>query len=403
MEAFMPNRRQGRPVEGPAAAADRYRMSTIAAATLAVDGKPRPRRLIGPYPLVNTYVIARRFRGSGQGWDAAVRRRGGDSFVLSPLFAGSTLTKWRRTHQVLDDQLTVPTAMAISGAAVNPGGGVAGRGVTTSYATAVAMSLLSLRLGYRFRWNGSDTSFAKARRWLNPFGNHFVPGASELVLELAGIPSSRAPGFIELSDGGHFDNLGVYELVRRRCGLIVVCDGGEDPGGSYEAFTSVMTMMREDFGVKVELDRSVNGNPSGPAQLVARPRDDEYPKGADYAERGYFLATIEYGAHPGGIPERETVGPDKALVIYMKASMLKGLGLPSRGYKGANPAFPYEPTSDQFFSPEQFEAYRDVGKQIAKQMLEETELARLLGKNPPLHPPVEELLAHFAARANPVA
>ena len=78
-----------------------------------------------------------------------------------------------------------------------------------------------------------------------------------------------------------------------------------------------------------------------------------------------------------------------------RQEMLSGLGLPSRGYKGVNPAFPYEPTSDQFFSPEQFEAYRDVGRQIARQMLDETRLADRLGKRAPLHPPVSELLAHF--------
>ena len=181
-------------------------------------------------------MVARRFRSRRAAWGDTVRRRGGDSFVLSPGFSGSTVTGWRQTMDVLDNQLTLPTAMAISGAAVNPGGGLAGRGVTTNYATAVAMSLLSLRLGYRFRWNGSDTLLGKARRWCNPFGNHLIPGASELILELLGVPQSDKPGFIELSDGGHFDNLGVYELIRRRCGLIVVCDGGEDPGGVLRGF-----------------------------------------------------------------------------------------------------------------------------------------------------------------------
>ena len=315
--------------------------------------------------------------------------------MLSPGFSGSTVTGWRKTKDVLDNQLTVPTAMAISGAAVNPGGGLAGRGVTTNYATAVAMSLLSLRLGYRFRWNGSDTLLGKARRWCNPFGNHLIPGASELILELLGVPSSDKPGFIELSDGGHFDNLGVYELIRRRCGLIVVCDGGEDPAGSYEAFTSVMTMIREDFGVKVDVDRFVGREASGPAGLVARSRDDEYPKAAEFAKKGFFLATLTYGVPTAGIADRETVGPARGLVIYMKATMLRGLGLPSRGYKGANPAFPYEPTSDQFFSPEQFEAYRDVGRQITRQMLVETGLADLLGPDATAHQSVEAMLAVF--------
>ena len=67
-------------------------------------------------------------------------------------------------------------------------------------------------------------------------------------------------------------------------------------------------------------------------------------------------------------------GPKLGLVIYLKSAMIRDLSLTSRGYKGANPDFPYELTADQFFSPEQFEAYRDVGMRTAEQMLKETSL-----------------------------
>ena len=33
--------------------------------------------------------------------------------------------------------------------------------------------------------------------------------------------------YVNLSDGGHFENLGLYELVRRKCDLIVIGDGEE--------------------------------------------------------------------------------------------------------------------------------------------------------------------------------
>ena len=72
-------------------------------------------------------------------------------------------------------------------------------------------------------------------------------------------------------------------------------------------------------------------------------------------------------------------GPKLGLVIYLKSAMIRDLSLTSRGYKGANPDFPYESTADQFFSPEQFEAYRDVGLRTAEQMLKETDLKHHFG------------------------
>lgn len=405
MEAFMPDLDAlGKPAEGPATRADRFLMSAM---TTRPDGTDAP--LLGPYLLVNTYLLARRYRGDRRGGRpslaARIRRRRGDSFVLTPRRVGSTLTGWRATGDVLDNQLTLPTAMAISGAAVNPGSGIAGQGPTANAATAIAMSLLSLRLGYRFRWNGGGW-LGGFGRWMNPFGNHFVPGLSEILAETFSRPSTEDPTFIELSDGGHFDNLGIYELIRRRCGLILVCDGGEDSTGSYESFTSLMTLAHEDFGAVFRLDCALAGKPSGPAQLVARPRSDEYPKAAEFAERGFFLATIHYddpkdalkGAPRGEglLEDRTTKGPSVGLIIYLKATMLAELGLPSRGYKGVNPAFPSEPTTDQFFSPEQFNAYVDVGNRVARQMLEATDLKCRLGKEPARRPDLSALLAAFA-------
>ena len=68
--------------------------------------------------------------------------------------------------------------------------------------------------------------------------------------------------------------------------------------------------------------------------------------------------------------------------------MIPSLSLIARGYKGANADFPYESTADQFFSPEQFEAYRDVGVCIARQMLAETDLAALFADG---RPPLDRL------------
>ncbi len=388
-EAFMPDEQTGvEDFDRPATEADRFRLTEIAGfvepeppAARSGTGSgglgervkemmkrapsPSPARLLGPYPLVNTYVVRRRSPS------AMARRRGGDSFLLSPLFCGSTETGWKRTPDVIQGELSLATSMAISGAAANPGGGLAGRGITTNFVVLTAMAFLCLRLGYTFRWS-PDTPI---RTWLNPFGNHIFPAATELGAELLGVPSN-GDTFVELSDGGHFENLGLYELVRRRCGLIIVIDGGQDAGASYEAFVSAITLIREDFATEFAFDVRVRGHkglePSGPQQVVARPAPDEYPRAAEFARRGYFLASVRYPKRhtPTRVPMAQE-GPEEGLIIYLKSAMIPGLSLSSRGYKGAFPEFPYESTVDQFFSPEQFEAYREVGEQIARQMITE--------------------------------
>ena len=80
-----------------------------------------------------------------------------------------------------------------------------------------------------------------------------------------------------------------------------------------------------------------------------------YPKNAEYADQGYFVATIDYNKRSGG-PWSE-----KGVLIFLKTAMIDSLSMTSKGYKGANHDFPDQSTGDQFFDEEQFEAYRDVG------------------------------------------
>jgi hypothetical protein len=376
MEAFMPDQHELESGNfGPAAVADRFKLPELLG-PVKLD-KPRGRlasaiadpscvpkeegnqQLLGPYPLINANVMTP--------WhpDPVPRSRGGDNFVLAPGHCGSSVSGWRRTEDVMKGRFPLATAMAISGAAANPRGGFGGSGPTTNYAVAVAMSLLSVRLGYWLRWDAGGA----IRTWLNPFGNHFVPSATSLT------PWYKS-GFVELTDGGHFENLGIYELIRRRCGLIVICDGGDDRSASYAALTVAARRVKEDFGATFDFAFKVRGDSqaSGPQHIVARSVSDEYPKDAEYAERGFFLARVRYGDPAEARAPMAQDGPKLGLVIYLKSAMLRDLSLTSRGYKGANPDFPYESTADQFFSPEQFEAYRDVGLRTAEQMLKETDL-----------------------------
>ena len=385
-----------------------------------------------PLHIVNTNVVS---------WwsnDTRAKRRRGDNFVLSAAGGGSDTTKWREIDNIAAGKMTLATAISASGAAANPSAGFAGGGPTTTFPVALSMSLLNIRLGYWLRWQNEWSS--------NPFGNRINPslfhffgrllsrsnwvgdqfariygskenldindlskatnvtgpakeGETSTTLErLIGNwlkNKGRAPNFVELTDGGHFENLGIYELIRRRCKLIIVCDAEPDAKTSYASFTSAIRRVREDFGTIIKFDMQRDSTPtddsknnfvdSGPQDLVARNDDNQYPSGALYSKKGFFLASITYppnnqeddlnAEHKDGYRASATSNvEEEGMIIYLKSALISDLELTTKGYRGANERFPNDPTSNQFFSPEQFEAYRDMGEKIAEQMIEDLKL-----------------------------
>lgn len=306
-----------------------------------------------PYHIVNTNVVL---------ISAKVRRRcirGGDSFVLTRDYCGSNATGWRATREFMNDGMTLPTAMAISGAAANPNTGVGGVGLTRSRVVSVLMALLNLRLGY---WVPHPVSGPQ-----HAVPNHFRPGLLALI---QGYHEDYP--FQELSDGGHFENLGIYELIRRRARLIVVCDGAQDAGFQFEDLQTALRRIGEDFGAKVRF------LPSHPMEdLIPKPVEDAYPRGLGLARRGFAVADIFY---PPDFDQKGRPRPDArpGRLVYLKTTMVRDLPLELLGYKGKNPDFPDQSTGDQFFDEDQFEAYRELGYRIAASMIVGLGLARTL-------------------------
>ena len=155
--------------------------------------------------------------------------------------------------------------------------------------------------------------------------------------------------FLQLSDGGHFENLGIYEMVRRKAKLIIACDAAADPDYKFTDLSNALEKIRADFGVLFTLDAQ---------QLhdLVPVKENENDLMA-YAKQGFIVADILY-------PNRE---PGK--FIYIKSSFFKELAADLYGYKQKQPEFPNEPTSDQFFDEKQFEAYRELGYQTAWAMM----------------------------------
>ena len=92
--------------------------------------------------------------------------------------------------------------------------------------------------------------------------------AKPLFDEAFGQTTDESP-FVYLSDGGHFEDLGLYEMVRRRCRFIVVVDAGCDPNFAFEDLGNAVRKIYIDLGMRIEFEAS--------RSLIV------HPKGADAA------------------------------------------------------------------------------------------------------------------------
>ena len=156
-----------------------------------------------------------------------------------------------------DEPLTIGLAMATSGAAASPN-----MGYHSSPLLSFLMAVFNVRLGWWLRNPRCADEWKDSTLGLSLF---------QLLSEMFGL-TTDASKWVYLSDGGHFENLGVYELVRRRCRYIIACDAGEDGAMSFEDLGNAIEKCRADFGVDIEIDvkklrrLADSGAPSGTAR-----------------------------------------------------------------------------------------------------------------------------------------
>ncbi len=300
------------------------------------DGYP------GPYPILNAALNVTR------GGELGFQERKAKSFVFTPLYCGYDLiskpgnpptgsylpTALGRKDKLGSNQgISLGTAMAISGAAASPN-----MGHYTSPATAFFMTLFDVRLGW---WMGNPR---RLKTWESPGPRlGLVYLLSELVAE-----SNEQSNYVYLSDGGHFENLAIYELVKRRCRLIMACDSGADGAYSCGDLMSVIEKCRTDFGVDIKISVS----------------DIKPQSGQCVSVKNYTIGDIYYGPDP----------EDRGMLIYLKASLpmddvkaplAARLAAGVRSYAEVHPDFPHQSTADQWFNEVQFESYRALGEYIA--------------------------------------
>ncbi len=268
-----------------------------------------------PYHIINSNIIL------VESDIAKFRGRGGDNFILSPLYSGSNATGWMHSSKFADGSITLPTAVAISGAAANSDSGMAGEGVTINPFLSALMSIFNLRLGY---WVVNPDTDIQKHQDKNP--NFLTPGFRGA---LSRKNLNEKADFIQLSDGGHFENLGLYELIRRRCRLIVCCDAEEDKNFAFGSLSNIIEKARVDFGVKIDIC----------AEDLETLKYNQKKNGKiKFAQKGYCLVDIIY-------PHPEPPGK----LIYIKTTLTEQLPADVMGYRSTHSDFPDETTADQFF------------------------------------------------------
>ena len=296
---------------------------------------------LGPLHLINVTINETVSSGDNltqqdrKGWPLAIAPSGLSINGTAPLKPGE------------GEDLSIGQWIGVSGAAFTPG---LGRG--TSFGRAAVFTLTNIRLGYWWDSGKTRRTFGWAWRTL-------VRNQRYLLSELKGEFYGMLRQYWYLSDGGHFENTGVYELLRRRCAVVVTCDDGADPNYTFEDLANLMRLARIDFGAEFSLlepepafeafdtaGLRLGGNAED--CLVTRPNDLNQPPGT--GKQCALAYRVEYA---GSV--------DTTLLLVIKPRLVEGAPLDLFEYRSKSAPFPQETTFDQFFDEAQWESYRKLG------------------------------------------
>lgn len=293
------------------------------------DTDPRDRGK-GPLHIVN---CALNLGGSS---DLALHTRHCASFTFTPYTAGSNYLsrdmegnarhmgyRSLETYGGSKAHPTLAQVISVSGAAASPN-----MGYHTSPVVAFMLTVFNLRLGWWFP-NPLHAGVKSPSPWFS---------LRYLATELFGSANDKS-SYLMLSDGGHFENLAAYELIRRECRVIIISDAECDPDMQFESLGNLIRICEVDLNVKIDINVD-----------DLRPGDnDRYLSRSHYA-----VGEIVY-------PNRNY----KGILIYLKASMTGNEDAAIRQYKDSHPDFPHESTGNQFYGEDQFESYRRLGREVA--------------------------------------
>jgi hypothetical protein len=248
--------------------------------------------------------------------------------------------------------VTVPGVLAIAGAGISPE-----MTRLTRWPLRFLMTLANVRFGV---WlpnpdivaNQREDLSDKIRKWLwtriirkDPEALAYRrPRPRYLFRELFG-RNRRDSHFIYVTDGGQYENLGLVELIRRRCSVIYCIDGSGDKQDAFETIGRAFSLARAEEQAEIHLDPRQQMGPAddGP-HVYGRP---DLP----FATSMFAEGTISY---------RDGMGTAKLIIV--KAGVTKDAPWDIRSWQESHPEFPCDPGFNQFFTADQFDAYRALGE-----------------------------------------
>jgi hypothetical protein len=297
---------------------------------------------------------------AGGGTDLAWQQRQAESFTMTPLHTGSCRLQQHGAYRdskeyagypekkKFDNQkgkdkkseddygITLGSAVAISGAAANPN-----MGYNTSPLVAFLMTLFNARLG---AWLGNPGRIKEGGLWRLLKDDDQEPwtrsGPSHAVLPLLAeafaLADATSP-YVCLSDGGHFENLALYEMILRRCEFILVLDNGADAEYVFDGLANAIERIRVDMGVEIEVTDFL-----------------KIKQGAEH----FSVGRIRYTDNPN----------EDGMIVYVKPVLTDDEPADIFYFRSQDTTFPQQTTADQWFSESQFESYRMLGYHTVEKM-----------------------------------
>lgn len=255
----------------------------------------------------------------------------------------------------------MPAMMAIAGAALAPT-----MGKMTRPALRMLMALFNVRLGVwlpnpakRFdsistgellslaetAANGGavGTTASSPKTTVRRDGRLRRPGILYILREALGL-NSLGQRYVYVTDGGHFENLGLVELLRRGCAQIVCLDAAGGQPTDFGTISEAIALAQSDLGVEIGIDL---------APLKPKSDGDN-----DECESDHVCGSIRF-------PNGET-----GVLVFARAAMPKDAPQDTKGYKQYDSRFPHHSTADQFFNERIFEAYRGLGAHAGRGCVE---------------------------------
>lgn len=259
--------------------------------------------------------------------DVGRHERQSESFTFTPLHVGNRSLRYRPAHEYGSDGggqgtgLSLGMALAVSGAAAS-----SAMGMFSSKSRAFLLTLANARLGL---WFGNPRS---ATTWQRSEPNL---GVEPIMRELLGLTKDDNP-YVYLSDGGHYENLALWEMVARRCRFIIVSDAGCDASYSFDDLANAVRRIRLDLGVPIQF---------APIDITRARQGLGNPHAA--------IGTIRYSIVDPGATD--------GTILYIKATLSGDEPVDVRNFSVSDPTFPHDTTANQFFDEARFESYRTLG------------------------------------------